>query len=266
MIEPYSDRPDTSGSLLINGTQLAHVTKLWAEAGFQVNIHAIGDLANRYAIDAMTGALEAVCPDEPLASCQARRRFRIEHAQIIHPDDQARLHDAGIIPSIQPTHATSDMAYAEARLGPARTAAEAYRMRSLLDAHPILGSDFPVEPPDPFQGMYAALTRRSPHTGRGTHDQPEGWHAGETLSLDQALRGFTEAPARGAFLDGKAGVIKEGAFADWVVLDRPLEETDVEDLRAYRVRETWVAGKRVYQRDDGDAEVEDAYETVADEL
>ncbi|KAI4598785.1 hypothetical protein KJ359_002677 [Pestalotiopsis sp. 9143b] len=267
MIEPYSDRPDTSGSLLINGTQLAHVTKLWAEAGFQVNIHAIGDLANRYAIDAMTGALEAVCPGEPPASCQARRRFRIEHAQIIHPDDQARLHAAGIIPSIQPTHATSDMAYAEARLGPARTAAEAYRMRSLLDANPILGSDFPVEPPDPFQGMYAALTRRSPHTGRGTDDQPGGWHAGETLSLDQALRGFTEAPARGAFLDGKAGVIKEGAFADWVVLDRPLEETDVEDLRSYRVRETWVAGKRVYQRDNGGAEaVEDVYETVADEL
>ncbi|KAF3023657.1 hypothetical protein E8E14_013361 [Neopestalotiopsis sp. 37M] len=262
MIEPYSDRPDTSGSLLINGTALAHITKLWAEAGFQVNIHAIGDLANRYAVDAMTGALESICPGESLAACQAQKRFRIEHSQIIHPDDQARIHAIGIIPSIQPTHATSDMAYAEKRLGKQRTNSEAYRMRSFLDIPPILGSDFPVEPPDPFQGIYAAMTRRSPHTGRGTEDQPDGWYADETLTLDEALRGFTEAPAYGAFLKGKAGVIQEGAFADWVVLDKPLEETNVEDLRSYRVRETWVAGKRVFRREEDESDMP----TIADEL
>lgn len=195
----------------------------------------------------MTAALES---GESLSTCQSRRRFRIEHSQIIHPDDQARMHAIGIIPSIQPTHATSDMAYAEKRLGRERTSKEAYRMNSLLDLHPILGSDFPVEPPDPFQGIYAAVTRRNPHTGRGTDDQPEGWQKQETLSLDQALRGFTQTPARGAFLEGKAGVIQEGAYADWVVLDKPLDDTDIEDFRSFRVRETWVAGRRVYKRDD----------------
>ncbi|KAI0134060.1 amidohydrolase family-domain-containing protein [Xylariales sp. AK1849] len=248
LIEPYSDRPDTSGSLLVNASELTYVTTAWAKAGYQVNIHAIGDLANRHAIDAMTAALRLSCPGESLSECQSRKRFRIEHSQIIHPDDQVRMQSIGIIPSIQPTHATSDMAYAEKRLGKERTSKEAYRMHSLLDIHPILGSDFPVEPPDPFQGIYAAVTRKNPHTGRGTDDFPDGWYAEEALTLSQAMRGFTEGPAYGAFLEGKAGVIQEGAFADWVVLDKPLKETDIEGFRSLKVRETWVAGKMVYKR------------------
>lgn len=249
MIEPYADHPWTSGSVLINATDLTDVTKRWAAAGFQVNIHAIGDLANRYAIDAFEAALRQQCPDTDLAACQAARRFRIEHAQIIHPDDQARLLALGVIPSIQPTHATSDMSYAQQRLGSARTLSSAYRMRSFLAAHPILGSDFPVEPADPFQGIYAAVTRRSPHTGRGAHGEDSGWQEDQALSLDEALWGFTGAVARGAFLEDRAGVIREGAFADWVVLDEPLEGMVVERLRALRVRETWVAGKKVYSRE-----------------
>jgi predicted amidohydrolase YtcJ len=213
-----------------------------------VTIHAIGDLANRHAIDAMTNALGILCPGESPSECQSRKRFRIEHSQIIHPDDQARMHAIGIIPSIQPTHATSDMAYAEKRLGKERTSKEAYRMRSLLDINPVLGSDFPVEPPLPFQGIYAAVARKSPHTGKGTDDFPDGWYTEEALTLDQAIRGFTEGPAYGGFMTGRAGVIQKNAFADWVVLDKPIEETDIEDLRSLSVRETWVAGKRVYKR------------------
>ncbi|KAK3381287.1 amidohydrolase [Podospora didyma] len=264
MIEPYSDRPDTSGSLLVNASTLTSLTHSWAAAGFQVNIHAIGDLANRYAIDAMESALQSVCSgsgslssqsqsSSSLAECQtARHRFRIEHSQIIHPDDQARMHALGIIPSIQPTHATSDMAYAELRLGAHRTAAEAYRMRSLLDLYPVLGSDFPVEPPNPFEGLYAAVTRRNPHTGVGPPGYEDGWHTDEVLNLDRALEGFTKNVARGAFLEGKAGVIQEGAFADWIVLDEPLEKLGIEELRRVKVRETWVAGKQVFKRDDED--------------
>ncbi|RSM06468.1 hypothetical protein CDV31_009068 [Fusarium ambrosium] len=275
MLEPYSDHPWTSGTLLINASALTDVTKRWAADGYQVNIHAIGDLANRNAIDALEAALVQQCLNEAtaqdaspsasddatkqstndsqdqakaLAACQSRHRFRIEHAQIIHPDDQRRIHSIGIIPSIQPTHATSDMKYALSRLGSDRLSSSAYRMRSLLPAQPILGSDFPVEPPNPFQGIYAAVTRRNPHTGRGTDDSPDGWHTEEALSLDQALWGFSGAPAYGAFLDGRAGVIREGALADWVVLDHPIEKVDLEDLRTLKVRETWVAGKRVYQR------------------
>ncbi|KAI0473144.1 amidohydrolase family-domain-containing protein [Xylariaceae sp. FL0804] len=245
MIDPYADRPDTSGSLLVNASELTYQTIAWANEGFQVNIHAIGDLANRNAIDAMSAALRMICPGLDLHTCQAYHRFRIEHAQIIHPDDQGRLRAMGIIPSIQPTHATSDMAYAERRLGRERTATEAYRMRSLAGPLLLLGSDFPVEPPDPFQGMYAAVTRRSPRTGA----PDEGWHAEEALTLDEAVRGFTEAPAHGAFMRGKAGVVRAGAYADWVVLDRPLDDgMDVEELRALKVRETWVGGKKVFSR------------------
>lgn len=255
MIEPYSDHPSSSGSLLINGSALTSVTKAWAGAGFQVNIHAIGDLANRNVVDALEAALKQECPSSSSSSSsslkhcqQTSHRFRIEHSQIIHPDDQARMHALGIIPSIQPTHATSDMAYAESRLGPHRTATEAYKMRSFLDILPLLGSDFPVEPPNPFEGMYAAVTRKNPHTGRGRGGDEKGWLTEETLTMDQALWGFTGASAHGAFLDGKAGQIREGAFADWVVLDEPFDALDAEKLRSLKVRETWVAGRRVYSR------------------
>lgn len=268
MLEPYADHPWTSGSLLINASALTDVSKSWAADGYQVNIHAIGDLANRNAVDALEAALLQQCPDEaaaaklyqdghlqdddtqahPLAACQARYRFRIEHAQIIHPHDQRRIHALGILPSIQPTHATSDMKYALDRLGPDRLANSAYRMRSLLPAHPILGSDFPVEPPNPFQGIYAAVARRSPATGHGADGGPDGWYTEEALSLDQALWGFTRSPAYGAFLEDRAGVIRTGALADWVVLDQPIDSYGVEDLRTLTVKETWVGGRRVYVR------------------
>ena len=122
-------------------------------------------------------------------------------------------------------------------------------MRSLLDARLVLGSDFPVEPPNPFHGIYAAITRKSPHTGEAPAGFPDGWYAAESLDLDQAVRGFTEGPAYGGFMRGKAGVIRRGAYADWVVLDKPLEETDIEDLRSLHVRETWVGGRLVYRRE-----------------
>ena len=225
------------------------VTKAWSTAGFQVNIHAIGDLANRLAIDAFEASLAEICPGESSSGCQESRRFRIEHSQIIHPHDQARMREMGIIPSIQPTHATSDMKYAELRLGEQRTREEAYRMRSILDLKPVLGSDFPVEPPDPFQGVYAAVARRSPHTGKGADGSDKSWYPEEALSLTQALEGFTKGAAYGAFLEGKAGVIQKGAFADWVVLDRPPNDYNLEDFRDLKVRETWVGGKRVYARE-----------------
>lgn len=170
-------------------------------------------------------------------------------AQIIHPHDQARMRSMGIIPSIQPTHATSDMSYAELRLGSERTSTEAYMMHSLLDLQPVLGSDFPVEPPNPFEGIYAAVVRKSPHTGKGADGSTESWHREEALTLREALVGFTEGPARAAFLDGKAGVIQPGAMADWVVLDEPLESIEVEDIRHLQVKETWVGGRLVYSRD-----------------
>lgn len=249
MLEPYADK-STTGSLLVNASTLEFLTLQWSQAGYQVNIHAIGDLANRLAIDSFTKAYPAICPDLDSKDCQHKRRFRIEHSQIIHPDDQKRMFKVGIIPSIQPTHATSDMAYAEDRLGETRTADEAYKMRSFLALQPVLGSDFPVEPANPFEGIFAAITRKSPRTGLGKDGAEQGWHTEEALSLDQALRGFTHGPAHGTFMEGKIGVIQEGAFADWVVLDEPLEGLALDDLRKVKVRETWVGGRCVYRREE----------------
>ena len=250
MLEPYNDRPGERGSLLVNASTLTDLATSWAGLGYQVNIHAIGDLANRNAIDALIASLKTICsePNTDLKACQERARFRIEHSQIIHPDDQFRMHQLGIIPSIQPTHATSDMEYAEDRLGRQRIEAEAYRMRSFLDLNPVLGSDFPVEPPAPLEGIFAAVTRRSPRTGRGRSGEENGWHREEALSVKEALLGFTQNVARGAFLEGKAGLIQEGAFADWIVVDRDILQTPADELREIVVKETWVGGKRVFQR------------------
>ena len=250
MLEPYNDRPGERGSLLVNSSTLTNLATSWAGLGYQVNIHAIGDLANRNAIDALTAALKAVCSeqDTDLKACQEKARFRIEHSQIIHPDDQARMHNLGIIPSIQPTHATSDMEYAEDRLGQQRIKTEAYRMRSLSDLQFILGSDFPVEPPPPLEGIFAAVTRRSPRTGRGRGGKETGWHTEEAISVKEALLGFTQNAARGAFLEGRAGLIQEGAFADWIVLDRNILQIPTDELREVIVKETWVGGKKVFQR------------------
>ncbi|CAI4215092.1 unnamed protein product [Parascedosporium putredinis] len=233
MLDPYSDRPETSGSLLVNRSTLVDVARSWALQGFQVNIHAIGDLANRNAVDALEESLKAICPDgTELAQCQANGRFRVEHSQIIHPDDQARMRTLRLIPSIQPTHATSDMKYAEDRLGPERTATEAYRMRSIIDLNPILGN-------------------AAPYGARGWGSS-EGWHMEEALTLDQALQGFTTNVAYGGFMEGKAGVIKEGAFADWIVLDAPIEMMEVAEFQHLQVKETWVGGKLVYKRPEMD--------------
>ncbi|CAI6334549.1 unnamed protein product [Periconia digitata] len=248
MIEPYSDKETSSGSLLVNSTTLTQLAVEWAGAGYQVNIHAIGDLANRLAVDAFEESLKSLCPHTSLRDCQSRHRFRIEHAQIIHPDDQRRIRDLGIIPSIQPTHATSDMYYAESRLGKKRTMEEAYRMRSLLPLGPVFGSDFPVEPANVFEGIFAAMTRRNPRTGLDSEGRKDGWYAAEAVTLEDALQGFTVNPAFAAFLEGRAGTIETGHYADWVVLDEPLEALDDESLRFATVRETWVGGKQVYRR------------------
>ena len=160
----------------------------------------------------------------------------------------------GIIPSIQPTHATSDMAYALARLGEERLAKSAYRMRSLFPPPsypypfpgPVLGSDFPVEPPSPFAGMYAAVTRLSPSTGASPAGEG-GWYPDEKLSVEQALRGFTTNGAYGWLKEDVTGAIEVGKWADWVVVDRDIfVDESGKSLRDVEVRSTWVAGKNVF--------------------
>ncbi|CZT51073.1 related to amidohydrolase family protein [Rhynchosporium secalis] len=251
LLEPYSDKTETSGTMLINETELTTVVNQWFNAGFQVNIHAIGDRANRAAVDAFENVLGADCE-----GCNEAKRLRIEHAQIIHPDDQKRIAKMGIIPSIQPTHATSDMAYALDRLGKDRISNSAYRMASLFPSKttskkfkypgPVLGSDFPVEPPSPVQGMYAAVTRLNPHTGTSPAGH-QGWHPEESLTVERAVLGFTRNAAYGWFKEGKAGAIEVGNWADFIVIDRDIwADESGRSLRDVVVKETWMGGRRVF--------------------
>jgi len=159
----------------------------------------------------------------------------------------------------QPTHATSDMAYALSRLGPERLSHSAYRMASLFPSQkvvdsgypgPVLGSDFPVEPPNPFHGMYAAVTRLNPATGTSPSGEG-GWYPQEALTVEQALLGFTKNAAYGWFQEDRAGAIEVGRWADFIVVDRNIwEDVSGRSLKDLTVRETWMGGRRVYPRQD----------------
>jgi predicted amidohydrolase YtcJ len=229
--------------MLLSSELLSTLTTQWSYEGYQVCIHAIGDAANRAAIDAISAAPPTNFAFPP---------FRIEHAQIIALEDQHRMKSLGVVASIQPTHATSDQFYAEKRLGKKRLAERAYRMKSLFPR--VLGSDFPVEPPAVLRGVYAAVTRRDPGTGKWVGDG-RGWYPGEKLTVKEALMGFTRDVAFAGGMGNKTGVIEKGRWADWVVLKRrvslePAEWKQWEWLRDEEVvKETWIAGRRRFLRE-----------------
>ncbi len=204
LVSPYTDEPTQSGLLLLSDDELEARARRFAEAGFQVAIHAIGDRANVKALDVLS-RLERERPGS---------RHRVEHAQVLRPDDVARFGNEHVIASFQPTHATSDMPWAEARLGPTRVQL-AYAWRSVLEhgAAVTFGSDFPVERPDPLLGLYAARTRMD------AEGHPAGgWHPEQKLSGLEALAGFTTGAAFASFSEGERGQLTPGFAADFVVL------------------------------------------------
>ncbi|KAA8912343.1 amidohydrolase family-domain-containing protein [Sphaerosporella brunnea] len=250
LLAPYSDKPSTNGTMLLAPSLLTQLTAQWSAAGYQVNIHAIGDAANRAAISAIASARPKNVPSPA---------FRLEHAQIIAPEDQRKLPALGIVASIQPTHATSDQFIAEARLGKQRLAESAYRMKSLLQAGVpvVLGSDFPVEPPPALRGVYAAVTRRDPATGRWVGGG-NGFFEEQRLTVWEALSGFTRGVAFAGGASDEAGAVEKGKWADWIVLDRRVVEDPKSGWEWLReeeglVRETWIRGKRVFGRTEGEA-------------
>jgi len=199
--------------------------------GFQVCTHAIGDRANRIVLDAYAAALGG--PND--------RRFRIEHAQVISLPDFQRFKDFSILPSMQPTHATSDMRWAEARLGPDRVAG-AYAWRRFLDLGiPIAGgSDTPVEEPNPMLGLYAAVTRQD-LDGK----PPGGWTPSQRMTRAEALECFTTSAAFAAFEENLKGSLKPGMFADFIVLDRDIMAVPALEIPQTRVRMTFLGGRLV---------------------
>jgi predicted amidohydrolase YtcJ len=233
--QPYSDNPGTTGLPRHSDADLLSLADQAAAAGFQVAIHAIGDAANAQAIS----TYEQLAKKYP-----GDRRWRIEHFQIADPADIPRLAPAGIIASMQPTHQTSDRLMAEKRLGPSRLAG-AYAWQTVLrsGARLAFGSDFPVESPNPFPGLAAAISRQDME-GR----PPGGWIPSERLSFAQALDAFTRGAAYAGFAEQKIGSLDAGKWADFIIVDRDPAKVDARALARTQVLETWIAGKKVWER------------------
>ena len=234
LLEPYSDEPGTSGFLTTPEADIHAMTRAAAEAGFQTCIHAIGDRANRVVLD----TFERVEREVPAAR---GLRNRVEHAQILDAADIPRFAALGVIASMQPTHATSDMPWVPARLGAARTAEGAYVWQKLRHAGARFasGSDFPVEEPNPLLGFYAAITRQSP-----AGEPAGGWMPDQRLSRDEALRSFTLDAAYAAHQESRSGSIEVGKLADLVVLSRDIMTVPPRDIPSTSVILT-IAGGRV---------------------
>jgi predicted amidohydrolase YtcJ len=204
------------------------------KAGYQVNVHAIGEAANRQVLDGFQAAYKAVGGRE--------LRNRIEHAQVVALSDIPRFKRLDLIASMQPTHATSDMNMAEDRIGPQRLKG-AYAWRTFLDQGTRIagGSDFPVESDNPFFGLHAAVTRTD-HAGRPAG----GWHAEQALTLIEAFRAFTLDAAYAQHQEGVIGSLEPGKWADFIVIDRDLFRIPPADIWKIKVEQTWVAGQRVF--------------------
>ena len=237
LLEPYADAPGHSGLATLPAGRVRAVATKALKAGFQVNTHAIGDRANRVVLDELADAFDAV----PVAD----HRFRIEHAQILHPDEIARFAELGVIPSMQSSHQTSDMYWAGARIGPTRELG-AYAWRSLLDTGVIVpnGSDLPVELPNPLISFHAAVSRQD------ANDWPAGgWHPEQRMTREEALKSMTLWPAQAAFMEAEVGSLSPGKRADFVVLDQDLMRVPAELILRTRVLQTWLGGERVYAAD-----------------
>jgi predicted amidohydrolase YtcJ len=235
LIAPYSDEPHSHGLLFHKDAEIDAMMKKAMARGYQVNVHAIGDAGNRQILD--------VYQNEVGATGSAAQRHRIEHAQVVALADIPRFKTLGIIPSMQPTHATSDMNMAEQRVGAERIKG-AYAWRSFLEqgSRIACGSDFPVESPNPFFGIHAAVTRQD------ASGQPiAGWYANQAMSLKQAFRCFTLDAAYAGHQENTLGSLEAGKWADFIVIDRDLFKVPATEIHKTGVLETWVAGRPVYR-------------------
>ena len=237
LIEDYHDDPGNKGLLFFSQQQLNEMLLKGAEAGFQMNIHAIGDAANLQVLDGFEYVIEQL-------GDQSALRHRVEHAQIVQPEDIPRFVELDLIASMQPTHATSDMNMAEDRLGPGRIEG-AYAWQTYLDQGTVIagGSDFPVEEVNPFYGLYSAVTRQD-HEGM----PPGGWYSEHRMSRVEALRAFTIDAAYAAHQEEVLGTLERGKWADFILIDRDVFTVDASEIWQTEVLQTWVAGKKVYEK------------------
>jgi predicted amidohydrolase YtcJ len=237
LIKPYSDEPHSHGLLFFKSAQMDAMMTKAMRKGYQVNVHAIGDAGNKQILD--------IYQKEVAATKSAAQRHRIEHAQVVTPQDIPRFQALNIIPSMQPTHATSDKNMAETRVGPERIKG-AYAWRSFLHqgSRIACGSDFPVESPNPFFGIHAAVTRMD-HAGQPV----AGWYPNQAMSLKEAFRCFTLDAAYAGHQDNSLGWREPGKHADFIVIDRDLFRMPTYDIFKTGVwRPGWV-GSRNFTND-----------------
>jgi predicted amidohydrolase YtcJ len=236
LIAPYSDEPKSHGLLFRKDPEIGAMMAKAMQRGYQVNVHAIGDAGNRQILDAYARLVKQ--------TNSAALRPRMEHAQVVTLADIARFKAIGIIPSMQPTHATSDKNMAEQRVGPERIKG-AYAWRRFLHqgSRIACGSDFPVESPNPFFGIHAAVTRQD------ADGQPvAGWYPDQAMSLKEAFRCFTLDAAYAAHQENLSGSLEAGKWADFIVIDRDLFKMPTYDIHKTGVLQTWVGGRQVYQK------------------
>ncbi|HZX68652.1 MAG TPA: amidohydrolase [Candidatus Elarobacter sp.] len=235
LLAPYDDDPGNSGLLLTPQAKIQDIATRALRAGFQVCTHAIGDRANRNVLDAYEAALRAVPASD--------HRFRIEHAQVLSPDDIPRFAQLGIIPSMQTTHQISDMGWAQTRLGPQRTQG-AYAWRSLLDTGvPIAnGTDAPIEVVDSRRTFHAAISRENE-----ANQPPGGWYPRQRMTRTEALASMTIWAARANFAEHISGSISTGKYADFTVLDRDWMSVAPDEIMGTRFLAAYSSGRAVYE-------------------
>jgi predicted amidohydrolase YtcJ len=239
LLKPYDDAPDTSGFLTQKPEELQPMFEEALRSGIQVETHAIGDRANRMILDLYEAAFKAVPPNERKIR---EPRWRVEHAQIVDPADIPRFAKLGVIPSMQPSHAISDLFFAPARLGMDRLAG-AYAWQTFLKSGCIIpgGSDAPVERGDPMIEFYAAVARKSIKGESG-----QGWHPEQAVSREQALKMFTIWPAYAAFEENDKGSIEPGKLADFTVLSQDIMKIPEPEILKTRSEMTVVSGEILY--------------------
>ncbi|HMF65435.1 MAG TPA: amidohydrolase family protein, partial [Edaphobacter sp.] len=254
---PYADDPGNSGLPRYDQTRLNQLATERAAAGFQLGFHAIGDRANEIALNAFAAGEQVahlanqagpprrpdsaiVTEDSPSSADPARLRFRIEHAQVLLPTDFNRFASEGVIASMQPSHLLTDMNWAADRLGPDR-AKYAYAWRSFLDHKVTLafGTDYPVEPINPFRGLYAAVTRQN-EAGTKTYQLQE------KITIQEAIYAYTQASAFAEFREHQKGRLEPGFLADFIILDHDPTTATPQELLHTKVLRTVVNGETVY--------------------
>jgi len=240
-LQPYEGDPQNRGMLLLDAEELFERGRVAVSNGLSLAVHAIGDRANHEVLD---GFRQLRALEQEQAASQPRLRHRIEHVQMLHPQDAGRLAELGVIASMQPIHATSDMHMADRFWG--ERAALSYAWRTQLQQGAVLafGSDAPVESPNPFWGLHASVTRRRADGSPGA----QGWRAEQRLTLMEALHAFTQGAAYAAGMEDRLGRLAPGYLADLIVLDEDPFTVEPDRLHSLRPARTMVAGEWVFER------------------